>query len=59
MMLVPSLGVGFAVAGMTSAAGRSHTFDARADGYARGEGCGAFLLRSNSSSGVDVLGSAV
>lgn len=31
-------------AGMTSARGRCHTFDARADGYCRGEGCGAYNL---------------
>ena len=47
------------VAGMTSAHGRCHTFDQRADGYCRGEGCGAFLLRSTASAGVEVLGSAV
>ena len=35
---------GTAVAGMTSLQGRCHTFDARADGYCRGEGCGAFCL---------------
>ena len=47
------------VAGMTSARGRCHTFDQRADGYCRGEGCGAFYVRSKASSGVEVLGSAV
>ena len=47
------------IGGMTSARGRCHTFDQRADGYCRGEGCGAFLLRSNATSGVEVLGSAV
>ena len=47
------------VAGMTSARGRCHTFDQRADGYCRGEGCGAFYVRSLALSGVDVLGSAV
>ena len=47
------------VAGMTSARGRCHTFDQRADGYCRGEGCGAFLVRSKPSPGVEVLGSAV
>jgi acyl transferase domain-containing protein len=35
LMLAPDVSVSFAVAGMTSARGRSHTFDARADGYAR------------------------
>jgi len=47
------------IGGMTSNRGRCHTFDQRADGYCRGEGCGAFLLRSNVLSGVEVLGSAV
>ena len=47
------------IGGMTSDRGRCHTFDQRADGYCRGEGCGAFLLRSKASSGVEVLGSAV
>ena len=32
------------IAGMTSPRGRCHTFDVRADGYCRGEGCGGFLL---------------
>ena len=36
LMLAPGIGTSFAIAGMTSAHGRSHTFDARADGYARG-----------------------
>ena len=36
--------VAFSAAGMLSALGRCHTFDRRADGYCRGEGCGAFLL---------------
>eukprot|EP00966_Prymnesium_polylepis_P316839 7320952-Prymnesium_polylepis.1 len=43
---------------MTSARGRSHTFDARADGYARGEACGAMTLRSEAHS-LSVEGSAV
>eukprot|EP00964_Phaeocystis_antarctica_P163888 scaffold140901_cov181-Phaeocystis_antarctica.AAC.1 len=30
---------------MTSAGGRCHTFDARADGYVRGEACGAAVLQ--------------
>ena len=44
LMLLPGVGLNFAVAGMTSARGRCHTFDSRADGYARGEACGAAVL---------------
>jgi len=48
---------------MTSPYGRSHTFDRRADGYCRGEGCGAFLVTSCSEDDdggtVYVPGSAV
>ena len=39
LMLTPGIGLSFALAGMTSPAGRSHTFDSRADGYARVEAC--------------------
>ena len=46
---------GTAVAGMTSAHGRCHTFDGRADGYCRGEGCGAFRVgRRRTSARSDV-----
>lgn len=38
-------------AGMTSSRGRCHTFDQRADGYCRGEGCGAFYLSSPRADG--------
>jgi acyl transferase domain-containing protein len=37
--------VASAVAGMISADGKSHTFDEAANGYARGEGCGAVILK--------------
>ena len=48
------------IAGMTSAHGRCHTFDQRADGYSRGEGCGAFYASSSGRlSVVRVAGSAV
>lgn len=49
----------FSAAGMLSAFGRCHTFDRRGDGYCRGEGCGAFLLDSEVSTKVAVLGTAV
>jgi acyl transferase domain-containing protein len=54
---VPS--IAFSVAGMLSAFGRCHTFDRRGDGYCRGEGCGAFLLDSEVSTKLAVLGTAV
>ena len=63
LMLAPDHGVSFAIAGMTSVRGRSHTFDARADGYARGEACGALLLRADAEHAAHTvlqpLGSAV
>ena len=46
-MLSPTVGTSFAIAGMTSPRGRSHTFDERADGYCRGEGCGSVALRQD------------
>ena len=45
VMLSPLVCYGFAMAGMTSPHGRSHTFDNRADGYARSEACGAANMR--------------
>ena len=45
VMLSPRVGLTFAVAGMTSVLGRSHTLDRRADGYARAEACTAAALR--------------
>ncbi|EGB04072.1 hypothetical protein AURANDRAFT_5813, partial [Aureococcus anophagefferens] len=57
----------FSVLGMLSNLGRCHTFDCRADGYCRGEGCGTFLLHSSNDARSQVgaaiwalfLGSAV
>ena len=45
MILDPAAMRGNAVAGFTSVRGRSHTFDARADGYARGEAIDAIACR--------------
>ena len=60
LMLVPDMGVSLAVAGMTSARGRCHTFDIRADGYARGEACGGVtLFRVADDALLSVSGSAV
>ena len=53
----------FAAAHMTSPTGKSHTFDARADGYARGEACCSAVLqrefRRPASSCVQYAASAV
>ena len=60
LILLPSSSLGIAAAGMSSARGRSHTFDRRADGFARGEGCCAVTLLGNSpQSGLKLEGSAV
>jgi 3-oxoacyl-(acyl-carrier-protein) synthase/NADPH:quinone reductase-like Zn-dependent oxidoreductase/acyl carrier protein len=45
LMLGPALWRSFAAAGMLAADGHSKSFDARADGYGRGEGCGVVVLR--------------
>ena len=62
-LLTAIVSMTFSAAGMLSAFGRCHTFDRRADGYCRGEGCGAFCLshlqERASVLAVTVLGSAV
>ncbi|MBM3851836.1 MAG: SDR family NAD(P)-dependent oxidoreductase [Verrucomicrobia bacterium] len=45
LMLAPDLTTTFARAGMLAADGRCKTFDAAADGYVRGEGCGIVVLK--------------
>jgi acyl transferase domain-containing protein/acyl carrier protein len=45
LMLSPDLGIIFCQAGMLSPDGRCKTFDASADGYGRGEGCGIVVLK--------------
>jgi acyl transferase domain-containing protein len=45
LMLTPDLSLTFSEAGMMSRVGRCSTFDAAADGYVRGEGCGVVILK--------------
>eukprot|EP00966_Prymnesium_polylepis_P271611 6275193-Prymnesium_polylepis.1 len=47
-VLIPAGHVVQARAGMLSENGRCFTFDARADGFAKGEACGAVILRDES-----------
>lgn len=49
-MLTPHTSAMFAVAGMLTADGRCKTLDSMADGYVRGESCGALMLESISFS---------
>ena len=60
MILDPSMMLTTATGGFTSVKGRSHTFDVRADGYARGEAIGAFACRLGKEDAVVwMVGSAV
>ena len=59
MILEPSTMRGNAIAGVTSVRGRSHTFDVRADGYARGEAIDAVACRLEVGRAVTTAGSAV
>ena len=45
LMLEPGLSVNFCKAKMLAPDGRCKTFDAQADGYVRGEGCGVLVLK--------------
>jgi phthiocerol/phenolphthiocerol synthesis type-I polyketide synthase C len=45
VMLSPALGMNFSKAGVLAADGRCKVFDARADGYVRGEGAGIVVLK--------------
>src|ERR1044071_3239071 len=45
VLLTPATMITFSSAQMLSPAGRCKTFDAAADGYVRGEGCGVIILK--------------
>ena len=45
LILTPEMNINFSKARMMAADGRCKTFDAAADGYVRGEGCGVVVLR--------------
>src|SRR5262249_17980636 len=45
VMLSPGLYISFSAAGMLSGDGKCKTFDKRANGYVRGEGCGVIFLK--------------
>ena len=53
-MLVPHVSISYARAGMLSADGRCKTFDARANGYVRGEGVGALMVTTSRSAADEV-----
>jgi len=46
LMLSPELSINFSKSRMLAADGRCKTFDAAADGYVRGEGCGIVVLKT-------------
>lgn len=45
LILAPQLTITFSQTGMMASDGRCKTFDAAADGYVRGEGCGVIVLK--------------
>lgn len=45
LMLIPDVGVALSKLGMLSPDGRCKAFDAQADGFGRGEGCGVVVLK--------------
>ncbi|MCQ4159375.1 type I polyketide synthase, partial [Roseomonas sp. GC11] len=53
LLLSPFAFAGFSRAGMLSARGRCQAFDAAADGYVRGEGAGAVVLKPLSAAQAD------
>jgi acyl transferase domain-containing protein/SAM-dependent methyltransferase len=52
-ILLPELGISLSKAGMMARDGRCKTFDAAADGFVRGEGCGMVVLKRLSRAEAD------
>ncbi|MGI9180315.1 MAG: type I polyketide synthase, partial [Longimicrobiaceae bacterium] len=52
-ILLPTFLIGFSKSQMMAADGRCKTFDARADGFVRGEGCGIVVLKRLSDAVAD------
>src|SRR6267142_2986839 len=53
VMLSPAAYISFGMAGMLSGDGKCRTFDKQANGYVRGEGCGAIFLKPLSAAEAD------
>ncbi|MEO8035391.1 MAG: beta-ketoacyl synthase N-terminal-like domain-containing protein, partial [Acidobacteriota bacterium] len=53
VMLTPAGHISFSSAGMLSPEGKCKTFDKSANGYVRGEGCGAIFLKSLAAAEAD------
>jgi acyl transferase domain-containing protein/SAM-dependent methyltransferase len=53
LILSPEANINFCKSRMLAADGRCKTFDASADGYVRGEGCGVVVLKTLSSAKAD------
>jgi acyl transferase domain-containing protein/tryptophanase len=53
LILSPAAYISFGMAGMLSGDGKCKTFDKRANGYVRGEGCGAIFLKPLSAAETD------
>jgi acyl transferase domain-containing protein/SAM-dependent methyltransferase len=53
LILTPEMNINFSKASMMAPDGRCKTFDASADGYVRGEGCGMLVLRRLSDARAD------
>lgn len=57
LLMLPA-SIAFSTAGMLSALGRCHTFDRKADGYCRGEGCCAYMLEAHIAASAMAPGAA-